>query len=472
MGNKSKTVLLLACSVAIFVPIWGTFHGLLGIKTAWAAFASAALFFAAGHELKSAPKVAAGHLLGLVWGITMLTVLSLPQTQHFNPIAAAFATLLGLGVLAVIVTHLGADLLSHLPSLFSGWAVAVGALGPVPPSAWGRLPLDVLLALLVGVLVLGIGISQLHLLFMRLFKVESEEVPAESIPVPPQTVKPQTEMRMEKYLSVYRSGDGPVDAVSGTSSYSGLEDIKQDLAAIKSSLIQFPASRMGGGAAAPAMDVPVKIVGVCGSPHKKGSTIEYLKHALRAAEAEGNVTTHLIELAGKDIKPCLGCKTDKCFEKCRINDAMQEFYPILEDCDGIIFGSPSYFGTFSGQLKLFFDRLRVMRHTDFQLRNKVIAPLAVAGRRHGGQEITNLDIIQTMMRHNTIIVNDGTAVCQLGATGWSHTFDDPNSKAEDDKYGLETAEGVGKRVAEVAKVVKASGLQQTTYKYNAKIGKR
>ena len=92
--------------------------------------------------------------------------------------------------------------------------------------------------------------------------------------------------------------------------------------------------------------------------------------------------------------------------------------------------------------------------------------MSAAGRRHGGQELTNVDIMQSMMRHNTIIVNDGTAVCQLGATGWSHSFDDPNIRSEDDEYGMQTAEGVGKRVAEISKVIKASGLQKTIDEYN------
>ena len=197
-----------------------------------------------------------------------------------------------------------------------------------------------------------------------------------------------------------------------------------------------------------------------------------IKRALAAAEEMGNVEVELIELAGKDIKPCLGCKSDKCGGTCRINDYMQELYPKLRECDGMILASPSYFGTFTGQLKLFLDRLRVMRHSNFELGNKVVGTLAVAGRRHGGQEITNIDLIQSMMRHNTIIVNDGTAVCQLGATGWSHTFDDPTIKSEDDDYGMQTSVGVGKRVAEIAKVIKGSGLQNVTYQYNQKIGKR
>ena len=279
-----------------------------------------------------------------------------------------------------------------------------------------------------------------------------------------------TEAKIIKFTSPYREKDVEPGKNEEQSEKNDILELKSEIAsisnALRSNLSYLPSSSVN------YLNTSVKVIGICGSPHKKGSTIAYVKKALEAAESTGNVVTELIELAGKDIKPCMGCKTDKCYGKCRINDAMQEFYPLLMECDGIIIGSPSYFGTFTGQLKLFIDRLRVMRHTDFQLGNKVVAPIAVAGRRHGGQEITNLDLIQSMMRHNTIIVNDGTAVCQLGATGWSHTFDDPGSKTEDDLYGLQTAEGVGKRVAEIAKVIKASGLQKNIYKYNAKIGKR
>lgn len=218
--------------------------------------------------------------------------------------------------------------------------------------------------------------------------------------------------------------------------------------------------------------IHINVVGICGSPHKDGSTIMYIERALEAAARAGNVTTSIISLAGKNIHPCMACKTDSCYGKCRIDDDMQECYPLLREADGIIIGSPSYFGSMTGQLKVFVDRLRVMRHTDFLLANKVVGTLGVAGRRHGGQEITNLVLIQAMMRHNTIIVNDGTCVCQLGATGWSHQFDSPHPEDDIDDYGFQTAEGMGSKVAEIARVIKASSLSTTAYKYDADVGKR
>lgn len=481
MNNKNliKQIISLAICVGLIVPLWGTFHTLIGIKAAWPAFASAALFFAAGHKLKESINVAIGHILGVGWGIAMLTLVSRPEFAKYDGRLISFCVLCLLGVLAVLVTHMGVKLFSHLPSLFCGWAITVGVLGGVKVDSWGNAPVDMMFSILAGIFIIGVGISQLQGLLMKLFKAEDDteedtkevksNVKKEKNTADEKNVQviSLTEAKMNRYISSYKSTKN----IS-----SDLEKESGELAQLKNEIINLRNSfrniSSGISSGTDINNVHVKIVGVCGSPHKKGSTINYVQRALEAAESVGNVTTVLIELAGKDIKPCMGCKTDKCYEKCKINDAMQEFYPILEECDGIIFGSPSYFGTFSGQLKLFMDRLRVMRHTDFQLANKVFAPLSVAGRRHGGQEITNLDLVQTMMRHNAIIVNDGTTVCQLGATGWSHAFDDPGSKADDDEYGMQTAEGVGKRVAEIAKVIKASGLQRTNYKYNAKIGKR
>ncbi len=467
--DNSKQVLLLMLSVGIVVPLWGTFHSFIGVKTGWPAFVAAALFFAFGHKIKDSIPVSIGHLMGVGWGMAFLFLLSRPEFHRFNPLGVTFLALMSLGFLAVLVTHLGVALIASLPSLFCGWAVTVGTLGGLPVSNWGWLPLDTAASLLCGIFILGVGIPQLHSFLVG----EKHAEASGSV----QTENQKTSRTsVPKYLAPYRSPerDDQEKEKTGGLSKEDLHDIKQQISDLKQSL----GARVGGGGGRGAAGAgnylaePIKIVGICGSPHKKSSTVEYVRKALEAAESVGNVTTTLIELAGKELKPCMGCKTDKCYGKCRINDAMHEFYPLLREADGIIIGSPSYFGTFSAQLKIFIDRLRVLRHTDFQLCNKVIGTVAVAGRRHGGQEITNLDLVQAMMRHNTIIVNDGTAVCQLGATGWSHTFDDPGSKVDDDAYGLETSVGVGRRVAEIAKVIKASGLQKAVYKYNAKIGKR
>ncbi|MCP4023391.1 MAG: DUF1097 domain-containing protein [Desulfobacteraceae bacterium] len=480
--NFTETVLL-AISVCILVTIWGTFHAKIGITLAWPAFVSAALFFAMGHHSKDAFKVITGHVAGIGWGILFFNLIAALAARDLNALLIPVITLSVLSTSAVILTHLGLDILSHLPSLFSGWAVTVGTLSGVSlaDEKFNIIALDTLASIILGIVFLGMGIPFLHQVFKSQFGIKADQ--KNEAPQKPKKAKPGKSIKLKGDLKRNETPQKDESLGVKTSKYiipfkrkqdagepetlptEELSDIKNEILKLSKYLPSAKNSRATG-----ASDVAINIVGICGSPHKKGSTIVYLKKILEAAESMGNVTTQLITIAGKDIKPCMGCKTDKCFGECKIKDDMRDIYPALRNADGIVIGSPSYFGTFSGQLKILLDRLRVLRHTNFQLANKIIAPLAVAGRRHGGQEITNLDIIQAMMRHNTIIVNDGTAVCQLGATGWSHTFDDPKSKVDDDAYGLQTCEGVGLKMVEIARSIKTSVSISRTISITPKSG--
>lgn len=471
--NNIIKMLMLALSVSIFVPIWGTFHAYIGINNAWVAFVSAAVFFAAGHNIREVVKVSLSHILGMFWGLAVLYIID-ASLLNINVILYMFIVLAIFGFASVLITNIGISLVSHTPSLFAGWAVAFVVFDGMPISEWKGSCLDVGLALVIGVWFVGVGISQFQMLLIKVLKIDDEDTELaenrnEQENILHKNSKSKAESKLDLYIASYSK---PNENSQQETTNADIDEIKSGIADLKHTILDTQQFANNLHSQQSINDVKVKILGICGSPHKNGSTINYLKRALAAAEEMGNVEVELIELAGKDIKPCLGCKSDKCGGTCRINDYMQELYPKLRECDGMILASPSYFGTFTGQLKLFLDRLRVMRHSNFELGNKVVGTLAVAGRRHGGQEITNIDLIQSMMRHNTIIVNDGTAVCQLGATGWSHTFDDPTIKSEDDDYGMQTAVGVGKRVAEIAKVIKGSGLQNVTYQYNQKIGKR
>jgi multimeric flavodoxin WrbA len=468
--RKIIEVILLSISIALFVSIFGTFHETIGIQKAWIAFLSAAIFFAAGHKLNDSINITLSHLLGVGWGMAILYLFE----QHIINIDGAlyiFLILSIFGFMSAIATNIGINFLSHTPSLFCGWAIAFAVFGGVSIAEWtAPLISDVLLSCIAGVFFIGVGISQLQCLLAKIVLrnvsiTESTEIKNNKSYSKKIENNSLADEKMQYYLKSYVNYE-----IEASDNREEMQKLRVEIEKLHQSLLD--TSHTKRTTSNEVISAKVKIIGICGSPHKKGSTIEYLRMAMSAVEKIENVETEIIELAGKEIKPCLGCKSDKCGGTCVISDYMQELYPKLRICDGIILASPSYFGTFSSQLKLFIDRLRVMRHSNFELGNVVVGTIAVAGRRHGGQEITNIDLIQSMMRHNTIIVNDCTAVCQLGATGWSHTFDDPTKKTDTDEYGMQTAVGVGRRVAEIAKIVKASGLQNTIYEYNQKIGKR
>ena len=75
----------------------------------------------------------------------------------------------------------------------------------------------------------------------------------------------------------------------------------------------------------------------------------------------------------------------------------------LETADGVIIGSPTYYGTMAAQVKMFFDE-SVKMHG--KLDGKVGAAFSSAANIAGGNETTILDIINAMLIHGFIIQGD------------------------------------------------------------------
>jgi multimeric flavodoxin WrbA len=51
---------------------------------------------------------------------------------------------------------------------------------------------------------------------------------------------------------------------------------------------------------------------------------------------EGDIETELISLAGKNIKPCDGCRSCRTTKKCHINDGVGDIFEKMVVADGII----------------------------------------------------------------------------------------------------------------------------------------
>jgi multimeric flavodoxin WrbA len=199
----------------------------------------------------------------------------------------------------------------------------------------------------------------------------------------------------------------------------------------------------------------VRILGISGSP-RHGSTEYAVKEALRAAEETGGVETEYLSLRRRTIGFCLHC--DHCLRSkgvCVHKDDMQDILPRLAAADGFIFGSPVYEGTMSGQLKTMFDRMRPWYFLDPPpLPNKVGGALAVGGDRHGGQVSTILSILAFMLIFEFIVVGGKHPGGNFGGTVWSKDIV-PEGTSQDEE-GLRTVRGLGRRVAEVTKMVVAA----------------
>jgi multimeric flavodoxin WrbA len=203
----------------------------------------------------------------------------------------------------------------------------------------------------------------------------------------------------------------------------------------------------------------IRILGISASP-RRGSTEFCVQKALQAAESIGGVETKFISLRGKEIKPCLHC--DSCFSKgrCIYDDDAAQIIDEFFQADGVIIGSPVYDMNISSQLAALFNRFRMRfnelcNQTPRALEYKVAGALAVGGSRNGGQEMTIGAILNFCMTEGMIIVG-GEKFQNTGACIWSN--DKKISHVNPDEIGLEAARGVGRRVAQIASLIK-KGIQ-------------
>jgi len=100
-----------------------------------------------------------------------------------------------------------------------------------------------------------------------------------------------------------------------------------------------------------------RIVILNGSPRKNGKTASLIKAFADGAESAGNEVRELY-LQGMKIGGCLACESCQrnggvCVQK----DDMQIVTEAFLWADVVVFASPQYWGTVTGQLKIVIDRL-------------------------------------------------------------------------------------------------------------------
>ena len=105
----------------------------------------------------------------------------------------------------------------------------------------------------------------------------------------------------------------------------------------------------------------MKVVAFNGSPRKTWNTATLLRKALEGAASQGAETEfiHLNGLNFKGCQSCFACKTKggKSYGKCAVKDGLTPILEKVRRADAIILGSPIYFGTVTGAMRMFMERL-------------------------------------------------------------------------------------------------------------------
>lgn len=154
MDNKIENVSL-ALGIGLLPPIWAVISPFLGNKVGAVSLICAALFVANGNKVEDTIKISLGFIIGVMWGcIARCAMITLPWGDNIN----LFFTLCIMGIIAVIIGTSKAKKIIYLPSWLCGWAITLTVLGNMPINQWGRLPIDIAISMVIGVVYVGAGV--------------------------------------------------------------------------------------------------------------------------------------------------------------------------------------------------------------------------------------------------------------------------------------------------------------------------
>ena len=194
----------------------------------------------------------------------------------------------------------------------------------------------------------------------------------------------------------------------------------------------------------------MKVLLLNGSPHRNGCVATALEEMIRTFEAEG-VETELVQVGGQAIRGCISCGYCGKNGQCVVKDLVNETAPKFEAADGLVVGSPVYYGSPNGTILSFLDRL--FYSSSFSKHMKVGA--AVVSCRRGGNS-ASFDVL------NKYFTISGMPVAP--STYWNQIHGFTAEDAKKDLEGLQTIRNLARNMSFLMRAIaaekQASGLPQ------------
>ena len=194
----------------------------------------------------------------------------------------------------------------------------------------------------------------------------------------------------------------------------------------------------------------MKVLILNGSPHPKGCTWRALEEIRATLESEG-LEAELIQVGNKPVRGCISCNACSKLGRCVFDDPVNEIAPKLEEADGLVIGSPVYYGSPNGGFLAFLDRL--FYSTSFPKHMKVGA--AVVSCRRGGNT-ASFDVLNKYFTISSMPV--------ASANYWNQVHGFSAEDVEKDLEGLQTMRNLARNMAFLIRAIAAqrerTGLPQ------------
>lgn len=184
----------------------------------------------------------------------------------------------------------------------------------------------------------------------------------------------------------------------------------------------------------------MKVLLLSGSPKPNGNTVLLMQECRKVIEDRG-VEAEIVSFAGMKIECCIGCGKCSTAGECGLDDGLNEIMEKIRSADGLIVGTPVYFGTARGDVMCALQRIGyVSRNSVNFLAGKVGGPVAVA--RRGGQTLTLQEMLMFFLINDMIVP---------GSNYWNMVFGRLPGEALNDEEGVATVRHFAANVAELVK---------------------
>ena len=189
----------------------------------------------------------------------------------------------------------------------------------------------------------------------------------------------------------------------------------------------------------------MKVIAFNGSPRKKGNTSTLIDIVLEELRKEG-LETEIIQIGGTPIHGCRACfkcaanQDKRCSQD---DDALNRHFDKMLEADGIIFGSPTYHGDVTPELKALIDRAGMVSKLNGTLFRRKVGAAVVAVRRAGS--VHAISSVHHMLLMNEMIVP--------GSSYWNMAIGFDKGDVSADEEGVQTMRTLGQNMAWLIKKI-------------------
>ncbi len=193
----------------------------------------------------------------------------------------------------------------------------------------------------------------------------------------------------------------------------------------------------------------MKVIAINGSPKKEGNTFQALTLVGKEIIKAG-IDFEILHIGNKLIHGCTACR--KCAEtmdeKCSgvPNDELNKISQQIFKADGILLGSPVYYGGIAGTMKSFLDRLFYVSGANGNLFRHKVGAAVVAVRRTGGS--STFDCLNHYLNITEMII--------ATSNYWNVIHGRAPGEALQDAEGVQCMQVLGRNMAWLLKMKEAT----------------